>query len=146
MGKCQEGCTVCVDVCPCRAFFVPAPKTEKGKKKGKGKSSKTLHVAVNQDLCILCGACVYACPGEQALTIHRKGINVKGVETDMFKTIAEKLCTPRMSESESNPKMRFWTKSENRKGLQTLHDICAYSPSSGNPRFPSSLFTSTFCR
>ena len=97
-AKCQEGCTACVDVCPCRAFYGPAPKTDKGKKKGKGKSSKMPNVAVNQDLCILCGACVYACPGEQALTIQRKGIHVKGVETDMFKTIAAKLCTPRTSE------------------------------------------------
>lgn len=96
-AKCQDGCNACVDVCPCRAFYVPAPKTEKGKKKGKGKSSKKAYVAVNQDLCILCGACVYACPGEQALTIQRKGINVKGTETDMFKTIAAKLCTPRTS-------------------------------------------------
>ncbi len=97
-AKCQEGCTACVDVCPCRAFYVPAPKTDKGKKKGKGKISKMPNVAVNQDLCILCGACVYACPGEQALTIQRKGIHVKGVDTDMFKTIAAKLCTPRTSE------------------------------------------------
>ncbi len=98
-AKCQEGCNACVDVCPCRAFYVTIPKAEKGKKtgKGKGKSFKKAYVAVNQDLCILCGACVYACPGEQALTIQRKGINVKGMETDMFKTIAAKLCTPRTS-------------------------------------------------
>ncbi len=94
-AKCLEGCNACVDVCPCHAFYVTTPTPVKGAKRTK--KDKKKFVSVNQDLCILCGACVYACPGENALTIHRKGINVKGTETDMFKTIATKLCTPRTS-------------------------------------------------
>jgi 4Fe-4S ferredoxin len=55
-------------------------------------------LAIDTSKCLEdCNACVDVCPGENALTIHRKDINVKGTETDMFKTIATKLCTPRTS-------------------------------------------------
>ena len=61
----------------------------------KGKIEPT--IAVNKDYCILCGACVNACPGEDIIRLHRTGVRVKGEETDLFNKIKEKLCTPRTS-------------------------------------------------
>ncbi|HNB04022.1 MAG TPA: 4Fe-4S binding protein, partial [Methanoregulaceae archaeon] len=61
----------------------------------KGKVEPT--IAVNKDFCILCGACVNACPGEDIIRLHRTGIRIKGTETDLFKKIKEKLCTERTS-------------------------------------------------
>jgi 4Fe-4S ferredoxin len=54
-------------------------------------------IAVNKDYCILCGACVNACPGEDIIVLKRTGIRVKGTETDLFKKIKAKLCTTRTS-------------------------------------------------
>ena len=54
-------------------------------------------IAVNKDYCILCGACVNACPGEDIIVLHRTGIRMKGKETDLFKKIKEKLFTKRTS-------------------------------------------------
>ena len=55
------------------------------------------NIAVNKDLCILCGACVNACPGEDIIILKRTGIRMKGKETDLFKQIKEKLLKPRTS-------------------------------------------------
>ena len=54
-------------------------------------------IAVNKDYCILCGACVNACPGEDIIVLQRTGIRMKGTETDLFKKIKEKLFTKRTS-------------------------------------------------
>jgi 4Fe-4S ferredoxin len=54
-------------------------------------------IAVNKDFCILCGACVNACPGEDIIIMQRTGIRIKGTETDLFKKIKEKLFTKRTS-------------------------------------------------
>ena len=54
-------------------------------------------MAVNKVLCIFCGACVNACPGEDIIIMQRTGIRVKGTETDLFKKIKEKLFTKRTS-------------------------------------------------
>jgi 4Fe-4S ferredoxin len=40
---------------------------------------------------------VNACPSEDALTLRRTGIHIKGTETDLYKEIAAKLCVPRTS-------------------------------------------------
>lgn len=55
------------------------------------------NIAVNQDFCILCGACVHACPGEDIIYLRRDSVRMKGKETDLFKKIKAKLCTPRTS-------------------------------------------------
>ncbi|HNJ81677.1 MAG TPA: 4Fe-4S binding protein [Methanoregulaceae archaeon] len=90
--KCPGGCSTCVEVCPANAIYLPSsvPASQM-----KGKVEPT--IAVNKDFCILCGACVNACPGEDIIRLHRTGIRVKGKETDLFNKIKEKLCTPRTS-------------------------------------------------
>ncbi|WP_245525975.1 4Fe-4S binding protein [Methanocorpusculum labreanum] len=98
--KCPEGCSTCVEICPCHAIFMAAPAGTKGGKKAK--KGKKLQLSINQDLCILCGACVNACHGENALTLHRTHINVKGTETDMFKDIAKRLCEKKISSGIDN--------------------------------------------
>jgi 4Fe-4S ferredoxin len=55
------------------------------------------NIAVNKDFCILCGACVNACPGEDIIYLRRDSVKIKGKETDLFRKIKEKLCTPRTS-------------------------------------------------
>ncbi len=90
--KCPGGCSTCVEICPANAIYLPSsvPASQL-----RGKVEPT--IAVNKDFCILCGACVNACPGEDIIRLHRTGIRVKGKETDLFNKIKEKLCTPRTS-------------------------------------------------
>ena len=92
-SKCPGGCSTCVDVCPCNAIYLPSPVPATQLKR----DSIEDNIAVNKDLCILCGACVNACPSEDAIVLKRTGINVKGKETDLFKKIAAKLLVPRTS-------------------------------------------------
>ena len=92
-SKCPGGCSTCVDVCPCNAIYLPSPVPATQLKR----DSIEDNIAVNKDLCILCGACVNACPSEDAIVLKRTGINVKGKETDLFKKIAAKLMVPRTS-------------------------------------------------
>jgi 4Fe-4S ferredoxin len=90
--KCPGGCSTCVEICPANAIYLPSsvPASQM-----KGKVEPT--IAVNKDFCILCGACVNACPGEDIIRLHRTGIRIKGTETDLFKKIKDKLCTERTS-------------------------------------------------
>jgi 4Fe-4S ferredoxin len=90
--KCPGGCSTCVEVCPANAIYLPSS-VPAGQMKGKVEPT----IAVNKDFCILCGACVNACPGEDIIRLQRTGIRVKGKETDLFNKIKEKLCTPRTS-------------------------------------------------
>jgi 4Fe-4S ferredoxin len=90
--KCPGGCSTCVEICPANAIYLP---TALPASQMKGVVEPT--IAVNKDFCILCGACVNACPGEDIIRLHRTGIRVKGKETDLFNKIKEKLCTPRTS-------------------------------------------------
>jgi 4Fe-4S ferredoxin len=90
--KCPGGCSTCVEVCPCNALYLPSPVPAK-----EMKGEIEPNIAINKDYCILCGACVNACPGEDIIVLRRTGIKMKGKETDLFKTIKEKLLTPRTS-------------------------------------------------
>lgn len=88
--KCKSGCTTCISTCPCNAIYVPSVKKSK-------KNKNAVSLAVNNSLCILCGACVNACSEEGALTLKRTGIKIKGEKTDLFNKISDKLCTPKVS-------------------------------------------------
>jgi 4Fe-4S ferredoxin len=90
--KCPGGCSTCVEICPANAIYLP---TALPASQMKGVVEPT--IAVNKDFCILCGACVNACPGEDIIRLHRTGIRVKGKETDLFNKIKEKMFTPRTS-------------------------------------------------
>jgi 4Fe-4S ferredoxin len=90
--KCPGGCSTCVEICPANAIYLPTPKP----------ASELKHeleptIAVNKDLCILCGACVNACPGEDIIIMQRTGVRIKGKETDLFNKIKAKLFTRRTS-------------------------------------------------
>lgn len=90
--KCPGGCSTCVDVCPCNAIYLPSPLPA-----DQMKGQIEPNIAVNKDFCILCGACVNACPGEDIIVLKRTGVRVKGEKTDLFKRIEEKLLQPRTS-------------------------------------------------
>ncbi|MCK9307058.1 MAG: 4Fe-4S binding protein, partial [Methanoculleus sp.] len=90
--KCPGGCSTCVEVCPCNALYLPSPVPAK-----EMKGEVEANIAINKDFCILCGACVNACPSEDAIILRRTGIRMKDKETDLFKQIKEKLLTPRTS-------------------------------------------------
>ena len=90
--KCPGGCSTCVEICPANAIYLP---TAKPAADMKGVIEPT--IAVNKDYCILCGACVNACPGEDIIVMQRTGVRMKGTETDLFKKIKEKLFTKRTS-------------------------------------------------
>ncbi|HKM41638.1 MAG TPA: 4Fe-4S binding protein [Methanocorpusculum sp.] len=91
--KCPGGCSTCVDICPCRALYlpIPIPVSEMNR------NSIRPNIAINHKLCNVCGACVNACPSEDAISMRRTGIHVKGEETDLYKKILAKLCVPRTS-------------------------------------------------
>jgi 4Fe-4S ferredoxin len=90
--KCPAGCSTCVDICPCNAIYLPTPPPA-----AQLKGQQEAKIAVNKDLCMFCGACVAACPGEDIIMLQRKSIRFKGTETDLFKKIEEKLFTKRTS-------------------------------------------------
>jgi 4Fe-4S ferredoxin len=76
---------------------MPTPKPAK-EMKGKIEAN----IAVNKDFCILCGACVNACPGEDIIYLRRDSVRIKGNETDLFKKIKAKLCSARTSKVREN--------------------------------------------
>ena len=90
--KCPGGCSTCVEICPANAIYLPTPKPP-----AEMHGQIEPNIAVNKDLCILCGACVNACPGEDIIVLKRTGIRMTGKETDLFNTIKEKLLRPRTS-------------------------------------------------
>ena len=92
-AKCPGGCSTCLDVCPCHAIYLPSPVPATELKRG----SIEDNIAVNHDLCILCGACVNACPSEDVIVLKRTGVHFKGTVTDLAKKIEKKLCVTRTS-------------------------------------------------
>jgi 4Fe-4S ferredoxin len=90
--KCPGGCSTCVEVCPANAIYLPEAKPAS---EMAGAVEGT--IAVNKDLCIKCGACVNACPGEDIIVLQRTGLKMKGKETDLFKRVRDKLFTRRTS-------------------------------------------------
>jgi 4Fe-4S ferredoxin len=90
--KCPGGCSTCVEICPANAIYLPTA-LPAGQMKGNVEPT----IAVNKDFCILCGACVNACPGEDIIRLHRTGIRIIGKETDLFNKIKEKMFTERTS-------------------------------------------------
>ena len=103
--KCPSGCSTCIEVCPANAIYLPSPLPA-----DQMKGQQEEKIAVNNDLCILCGACVNACPGEDIITLKRTGIRVKGKETDLFLKIKDKLCTPRTSKVRESTQGQVETK------------------------------------
>jgi 4Fe-4S ferredoxin len=91
--KCPGGCSTCVDICPANAIYLPSAIPAADMKL----DSREATIAVNKDYCILCGACVNACPGEDIIVLQRTGIRMKGTETDLFKKIKAKLFEKRTS-------------------------------------------------
>jgi 4Fe-4S ferredoxin len=90
--KCPGGCSTCIEVCPCNALYLPSPLPAK-----EMKGEVEANIALNKDFCILCGACVNACPSEDALVLRRTGIRMQDKDSDLFKRIKEKLLAPRTS-------------------------------------------------
>jgi 4Fe-4S ferredoxin len=90
--KCPGGCSTCIEVCPCNALYLPSPLPAK-----EMKGEIEANIALNKDFCILCGACVNACPSEDALVLRRTGIRMQDKDSDLFKRIKEKLLAPRTS-------------------------------------------------
>jgi 4Fe-4S ferredoxin len=97
--KCPGGCSTCVEVCPCNALYLPSPLPAKDMK-----GVIEPNIAINKDFCIFCGACVNACPSEDAIVLRRTAIRMQDVDTELFKGIKEKLLTTRTSKvKETSP-------------------------------------------
>ncbi|WOF15291.1 4Fe-4S dicluster domain-containing protein [Methanoplanus sp. FWC-SCC4] len=95
--KCPGGCSTCADICPANAIYLPSPKSP-----AEMHGEIEANIAVNKDLCILCGVCVNACPGEDIIVLKRTGVRVNGKETDLFNKIKAKLLVPRTSKVKEN--------------------------------------------
>ncbi|MHA1712544.1 MAG: 4Fe-4S binding protein [Candidatus Ranarchaeia archaeon] len=61
------GCKACINICPTQAWYIPTNPEKRKKTK----------IAVNEELCVYCGACVQACP-EKLILIHRKEPVIQG--------------------------------------------------------------------
>ena len=82
---CPGGCSSCEIVCPTGAISIPKPEHPWDK------SPKT---QVDQDKCILCGACVNSCPSE-SIELKRTKVKYSGEFTEPFwPKVVEKLTTP----------------------------------------------------
>jgi 4Fe-4S ferredoxin len=90
--KCPGGCSTCVEVCPCNALYLPSPLPAK-----EMKGQIEPNIAINKDFCIFCGACVNACPSEDAIILRRTGIRMQDKDTELFRSIKAKLLTTRTS-------------------------------------------------
>ncbi len=55
------------------------------------------NIAINKDFCIFCGACVNACPSEDAIILRRTAFRMEEKDTDLFRDIKKKLLTTRTS-------------------------------------------------
>ncbi|MHA1129802.1 MAG: 4Fe-4S binding protein [Candidatus Helarchaeota archaeon] len=87
--KCVGGCSTCSIVCPMDAITIP--KAESGWEK----APKT---AVDMEKCILCGACVAACPTIGAIELRRTEVKAEGEYTEPFwPNIVKKLTKPLVS-------------------------------------------------
>jgi len=91
--KCPGGCSTCLEVCPCNAIYLPSPIPAVELRSGMIEPN----IAVNHNLCIMCGACVNACPSEDAIVLKRTKVHYKGTVTDLAKKIEKKLCATRTS-------------------------------------------------
>jgi 4Fe-4S ferredoxin len=91
--KCPGGCSTCAEICPANAIYLPSSIPAAEMKRDGIEAT----IAVNKDYCILCGACVNACPGEDIIVLQRTGIRMKGKETDLFNKIKAKLFEKRTS-------------------------------------------------
>ncbi|MHA1129604.1 MAG: 4Fe-4S dicluster domain-containing protein [Candidatus Helarchaeota archaeon] len=93
--KCVGGCSTCAIVCPMDAITIP-----KGKKgwekvpKVIGETGQCKYCPKSYG-CLLCGACVVACPAEGAIELHRTAVEFEGTFTTPFwPKIVKKLTTP----------------------------------------------------
>jgi 4Fe-4S ferredoxin len=79
-GKCPEGCTDCLDVCPITgALYL----SDDGKK-----------VYVNELFCDYCGACKVVCPVDDALTLKRTAVLHTPVHSGTWNKALERLTSP----------------------------------------------------
>ncbi|HNQ33122.1 MAG TPA: 4Fe-4S binding protein, partial [Methanoculleus sp.] len=78
--------------CPCNALYLPTPLPAK---EMKGRIEP--NIAINKDFCIFCGACVNACPSEDAIILRRTAIRMQDKDSELFRDIKEKLLTTRTS-------------------------------------------------
>ncbi|MGZ4934905.1 MAG: 4Fe-4S binding protein [Halobacteriota archaeon] len=80
--NCPAGCSACVEICPCNALYLP-PQKEPGEIASK--------LEVNDDFCVLCGACVNVCPVANTIEVKRDVIHIEGKETELYKKTAGKM-------------------------------------------------------
>ncbi len=96
--KCVGGCSTCALVCPMDAITIPTGK------KGWNKVPKVIGETGQCKYCpkaygcLLCGACVAACPAPGAIELHRTAIDFEGQFTTPFwPKIVKKLTKPLVS-------------------------------------------------
>lgn len=81
-SECPLGCAVCLDVCPVGAIYEPEAEEP---------WERTDRIAVDDNYCIYCGACVEACPVEGAIVLSREEIKADDVDSLIWDDSKEKL-------------------------------------------------------
>jgi 4Fe-4S ferredoxin len=79
-GKCPEGCTDCMDVCPITGALYLSDKDGK--------------VQTNETSCVYCGACKAVCPVDEALELKRTQINHTALKSGAWNKVLERLASP----------------------------------------------------
>jgi 4Fe-4S ferredoxin len=79
-GKCPEGCTDCLDICPISGALYLS------------EADKKVHL--NEVFCIYCGACKVICPVDEALELKRTKINHTSIKSGAWNKALERLTSP----------------------------------------------------
>ncbi len=78
-GKCPQGCSDCLDVCPIKGALVLG-------------DDKKVHV--NEMFCTYCGACKNVCPVEDALSVKRTKVNHTFIHSGTWNKALERITSP----------------------------------------------------